>query len=131
MSKEYLNGAEWVLKNDENEYRGKLDGNGSANLTNIVQGDYDFTVSKKGYVTKTTKVSFGGAFVNLDIDLEKETAPKKETKKKAPVKKSEPKKEEPKKEEEKKTTSKRGTAKKSTAKKTTAKSSDDKKDDKK
>lgn len=130
MSKSYLSGAEWVLKNDNFEYKGTLDKNGKADLNQIAQGTYDFTLSKKGYVAKTIQVVFGDEPTKINIDLEEEPVkekpkPKKSSTKKS-TKKSSTKKEEPKAEKKPKSTTKKSSVKK-TESKTDSKKDEDKK----
>lgn len=123
MVKEYLKNAEWVMRNDKNEYKGTLDENGQTDLKNIKQGEYEFTLSKKGYQTKTIDVIVDDNPISIDIDLEKE--PKKSAKKttaKKSAKKSEP---EVKEQEKPKKSSKKSTKKSS--KKDDTKKDDDKK----
>lgn len=124
MSKHYLDGAEWSLKNDSHTYGGTLDENGQADLKNISVGEYIFSLSKEGYVTKEQEVKIDLKPFNIDVSLEKEPEKPKPAKKatKKPTKKTtkkdedkEVKEEKPKKETKTKKASKSSTKK--TAKK--------------
>ena len=87
MDEHYLNGAKWSLKNKNYEYEGTLDKNGKADLRNIALGDYIFTLSKKGYITKEEVVSIGLNNNDIKVNLEKKPIKKPKSKKVAkPVK---------------------------------------------
>lgn len=119
MSKNYLSGAKWVLKNSSFQYEGVLDDNGHTNLSRIARGEYEFVLSKKGYETKRQKVVVNEKPINLEVSLKKiekkPTTPPKQKKQKTKTEKTTDKKEE-KKPDEKPVTKQKKTKK--TTKKT-------------
>ena len=137
MSKHYLSGAKWTLKNESFEYNGTLDENGRTDLNKIALGTYEFTLSKKGYQTKKETVVIGTDPINIKAELQplpkekkiatRETVTKKSEKKET-VKEEKPAKKEAKKETKTKSKAKK-TTKKTTAKKKSAKTTKKDKDD--
>jgi len=109
MSKHYLCGAKWSLKNDSFEYGGVLDENGKAELENIAFGEYTFSLSKEGYESNESKVTVDGQPINIGAKLvplpDKEGKSKKGSRKsKSKTKKEDVVKEEKSKSKTKKTT---------------------------
>lgn len=75
-----LQGAKFTLRNSEAQYYYETIIDGKLVLPNIPDGDYEYTVSKKGYKTIKDNITIGKyEHAVLNLDLEKET--KKTTKK--------------------------------------------------
>ena len=77
-----LQGAKFTLRNSEAQYYYETIIEDRLVLPNIPDGDYEYTLSKKGYKTIKDNITIGKyEHLVLNLDLEKET--KKTTKKTA------------------------------------------------